>query len=76
MNNTGKIYASIGDNMAILIQWLSTFFAAYVVGFIREWRLALVLVGLTPLLGMASGIFSKVTTYGIACYVQRMQFLE
>lgn len=59
-----KIHAAIGDNVAIVIQWLTTFFASYVVGFIRDWRLALVLLGVTPILAVVAAIFAKVRGKG------------
>ena len=55
-----KIYKGIGDNLALLIQWTSTFFAAIGVGLFRDWRLALVLLGVTPLLALSGGMFAKV----------------
>ena len=60
LSDLDKIHVGIGDNVAILIQWVTTFFAAIVVGLIREWRLALVLLGITPFLAIAATLFSKV----------------
>ena len=59
-----KIYKGIGDNLALLIQWTSTFFAAIGVGLFRDWRLALVLLGVTPLLALSGGMFAKVCVCG------------
>ena len=55
-----KIYKGIGDNLALLIQWTSTFFAAFGVGLYRDWRLALVLLGVTPFMALSGGVFAKV----------------
>ena len=56
-----KIYKGIGDNLALLIQWTSTFFAAFGVGLYRDWRLALVLLGVTPFMALSGGVFAKVS---------------
>ena len=50
----------IGDKIGILIQWLTTFFGGIIVGFISEWRLALLILGVTPILAVVAGAISKV----------------
>lgn len=55
-----KIHAGIGDKFAILIQWLATFLAGFVIGFVREWRMTLFLIAVTPFLAVVTAIFSKV----------------
>ena len=57
-----SIHQALGDNISILIQWVSTFLAAIVVGLVREYRLALLLLAVLPfmvvlgfLIGKASG---------------------
>lgn len=55
-----EIYKGIGDNLAIMIQQMSTFLAAIVVGFVREWRLALVLLGIVPFMALSTGVLARV----------------
>ena len=55
------IYRGIGDNVANVMQWMSTFLVAFIVGFIRDWRLTLVLIGVTPLLFVSAVLFAKVS---------------
>ena len=55
-----KIYKGIGDNLALLLQWSSTFLAAFGVGFYRDWRLALVLLAMTPFIALSGAVFAKV----------------
>ena len=56
-----KIHDGIGDKLAILVQWVVTFFAGFVIGFVRDWRLSLFLLfAVTPPLAIVAGIFSKV----------------
>ncbi len=62
-----KIYKGIGDNLALLIQWTSTFFAAFGVGLFRDWRLALVLLGVTPFMALSGGVFAKVRVCVCVC---------
>ena len=55
-----KIHDGIGDKLAIFIQWVTTFFAGFTVGFSREWRLTLVIFGLTPFLAISGAFMTKV----------------
>ena len=55
--------SGIGSNTANLIQWISTFLVAFVVGFIIQWQLALVLLGITPVLAVAGAVFTKVGSH-------------
>ena len=55
-----EIYNGIGDNLAKLIQSVTSFFAAIVVGFVREWRLALILLAIVPFMALAAAVFTKV----------------
>eukprot|EP00118_Oscarella_pearsei_P021466 m.241042 g.241042 ORF g.241042 m.241042 type:complete len:1331 (+) comp40199_c0_seq19:2286-6278(+) len=64
-----KVFAGIGDKIGILIQWLTTFFGGLLVGFISEWRLALLILGFTPLLAIVAGAISKL----IVSYTTREQ---
>lgn len=60
LSDIDKIHAGIGDKFAILIQWIATFFAGFVIGFVREWRMTLFLIAVTPFLAIVTAIFSKV----------------
>ena len=55
-----KIHDGIGDKIALLIQWLSTFFGGFIVGFVREWRLTLLLLALSPFLALGGAVMAKV----------------
>ena len=57
-----KIHDGIGDKFSLLIQWVATFFAGFIFGFVRGWQLALLLVAIAPLLVISATIFSKVKT--------------
>ncbi|XP_033762523.1 ATP-dependent translocase ABCB1-like [Pecten maximus] len=40
----------IGDKFATMLQWFSSFFAAYIIAFVSGWKLALSAVGFCPLI--------------------------
>ena len=56
-----KIHDGIGDKIALLIQWVSTFFGGFIVGFVRDWRLTLLLLAFTPFLALGGAVMAKVT---------------
>ena len=60
-SGVSAIHKGIGDNFVNVIQWTSTFFVAFIVGFIKDWRLTLVLIGVTPLLFISGLLFAKVS---------------
>ena len=62
-----KIHDGIGDKLAILIQWVATFFAGFAIGFSQEWRLTLFMLGVTPFIAILTTIFAKVSEGSILC---------
>ncbi len=61
ISDVNKIHAGIGDNLAEIIQWLATFIGGFMAGFIREWRLALLLLTFTPFMMIGAYFASKVS---------------
>ena len=59
-SDVDKIHDGIGDKFAILVQWIATFFAGFVVAFARDWRLTLFMLAITPIIAIVAGVFSKV----------------
>ncbi|XP_055511581.1 ATP-binding cassette, sub-family B (MDR/TAP), member 4 [Leucoraja erinacea] len=57
-----KINDGIGDKIGILIQSLSSFVAGFVVGFVKGWKLALVILAVSPVLGICAAIWAKILT--------------
>ncbi|XP_018618531.1 ATP-dependent translocase ABCB1 isoform X1 [Scleropages formosus] len=57
-----KINEGIGDKLGMLIQSLSTFITGFVIGFIMGWKLTLVILAISPVLGVSAAMFSKVMT--------------
>ncbi|XP_062900203.1 ATP-binding cassette, sub-family B (MDR/TAP), member 4 [Mobula hypostoma] len=61
-DDISKISDGIGDKISILIQTLTTFIAGFVIGFIKGWKLALVILAVSPVLGICAVIWSKILT--------------
>ncbi|XP_031432465.1 ATP-binding cassette, sub-family B (MDR/TAP), member 4 isoform X2 [Clupea harengus] len=57
-----KINEGIGDKLGLLIQSVSTFLTGFVIGFIKGWKLTLVILSISPLLGISAAIIAKVMT--------------
>uniref|UniRef100_A0A1A8RVJ5 ATP-binding cassette, sub-family B (MDR/TAP), member 4 n=2 Tax=Nothobranchius rachovii TaxID=451742 RepID=A0A1A8RVJ5_9TELE len=55
-----KIQEGIGDKVGMLIQSFSSFIAAFVIGFTEGWKLTLVILAVSPALGISAALFSKV----------------
>ncbi|XP_058878458.1 ATP-dependent translocase ABCB1-like isoform X2 [Acipenser ruthenus] len=61
-DDISKINEGIGDKIALLIQSVATFLAGFIVGFIEGWKLTLVILAISPVLGVAAALFSKILT--------------
>eukprot|EP00731_Ephydatia_muelleri_P029636 Em0021g159a len=57
-----KVHAGIGDKLVILIQWVTTFFAGFLIGFIKDWRLALLLLAIIPIIITAGLVATRLVT--------------
>uniref|UniRef100_A0A8C2CA81 ABC-type xenobiotic transporter n=1 Tax=Cyprinus carpio TaxID=7962 RepID=A0A8C2CA81_CYPCA len=49
-----KINEGIGDKLGMLLQSLSTFLAGIIIGFVKGWKLTLVILAISPLLGISA----------------------
>ena len=58
-----KIQAGIGDKISVFIQSITTFIAGYVIGYITNWKLALVISVMLPMLSFMAVIVAKVWTF-------------
>ncbi|XP_015248373.1 PREDICTED: multidrug resistance protein 1-like [Cyprinodon variegatus] len=57
-----KIQEGIGDKVGMLIQSFSSFIAAFIIGFTKGWKLTLVILAVSPALGISAALFSKLLT--------------
>ena len=55
-----KIKDGLSDKFGNALQYTSTFFAGIIIGFIKGWKLTLVVLSISPLLFIVAIGFSKV----------------
>ena len=51
----------------MLIQGIATFIAGFVVGFIKGWKLTLVILAISPVLGLSAAAWAKVCIIWVKC---------
>lgn len=56
-----KIQAGIGDKLSIFLNYISTFLACFLIAFSFNWKLALVVGAMVPVLAGMSAAIAKVT---------------
>ncbi|KAL2777417.1 phosphatidylcholine translocator ABCB4 isoform A [Daubentonia madagascariensis] len=59
-DDISKISEGIGDKVGMFFQAVATFFAGFIVGFIRGWKLTLVIMAISPILGLSTAIWAKI----------------
>ncbi|XP_076602855.1 bile salt export pump [Chaetodon auriga] len=57
-DDINKINSAIADQVAIFIERLSTFVFGFMVGFIGGWKLTLVVIAVSPLIGLGAGLMA------------------
>ena len=57
-----KIQSGIGDKVALFLQYFSTFVAGFVIGYVTNWKLALVVSVMLPILSLMAALIAKVKT--------------
>ncbi|XP_044151513.1 ATP-dependent translocase ABCB1 [Bufo gargarizans] len=55
-----KINEGIGDKIALLLQSIATFITGFIIGFVRGWKLTLVILAISPVMGLSAAIWSKI----------------
>jgi len=55
-----KIRDGLSDKVGLCIQWIVTFLAGFIIAFVYEWKLCLVILATVPLLAIAGFAFSKI----------------
>ncbi|XP_036614936.1 ATP-dependent translocase ABCB1-like isoform X2 [Trichosurus vulpecula] len=59
-DDVSKINDGIGDKIGILFQALATFLTGFIVGFTKGWKLTLVILAISPVLGLSAALWAKV----------------
>ncbi len=72
-SDINKITNAIADQVSIFIERLSTFVFGFMVGFIGGWKLTLVVIAVSPLIGLAAALMAMVRE---ASYGQTDDFLQ
>lgn len=78
--NGKLIQSGMGEKLGIVIQAASTFFAAFVIAFITQWKLTLILIFMVPtliiVLGLAGGVDTMIETKILKVYAQAGSYAE
>ncbi|ODM23225.1 hypothetical protein SI65_00814 [Aspergillus cristatus] len=78
--NGKLIQSGIAEKLGIVIQAISTFVAAFVIAFVAQWKLTLILIFMVPtlliVLGMAGGIDAMIETKILQVYAQAGSYAE
>lgn len=60
----------------MFFQAIATFFAGFIVGFIRGWKLTLVIMAISPILGLSAAVWAKVCkTQRFSCVLTHRELL-
>ncbi|RXM29043.1 Bile salt export pump [Acipenser ruthenus] len=69
-----KINNAIADQVSIFMERISTFFFGFMVGFIGGWKLTLVVIAVSPLIGLGAGLMAmavaKLTGHELKAYAK------
>ncbi|XP_075465261.1 bile salt export pump-like isoform X1 [Ascaphus truei] len=57
-DDINKINNAIADQVALFIERISTFIFGFLIGFIGNWKLTLVIVAVSPLIGLGAGLMA------------------
>ena len=78
--NGKLIQSGIAEKLGIAIQAISTFVTAFVIAFVTQWKLTLILIFMVPtllfVLGMAGGIDAKIEAGVLQVYAQAGSYAE
>uniref|UniRef100_A0A0M3HFM5 ABC transmembrane type-1 domain-containing protein n=1 Tax=Ascaris lumbricoides TaxID=6252 RepID=A0A0M3HFM5_ASCLU len=61
-DNLERVKEGTGDKVALLIQFVSQFFAGFIVAFAYDWRLTLIMMSLSPFMVICGAFIAKVCT--------------
>ena len=71
-----RVREGLGDKVSFIFQFLAQFIAGFTIGFVYGWKLALVMMSLTPLLAVCGAFLSKVSLDYILSTTQLYRNLE
>ncbi|XP_074048995.1 ATP-dependent translocase ABCB1 isoform X2 [Macrotis lagotis] len=59
-DDVSKINDGIGDKIGMLFQAVATFLTGFILGFTRGWKLTLVILAISPVLGLSAAVWAKI----------------
>lgn len=59
-SDVSKINEGIGDKIGMFFQSIATFLTGFIIGFTRGWKLTLVILAISPVLGLSVAVWAKV----------------
>ncbi|XP_067418366.1 phosphatidylcholine translocator ABCB4-like isoform X2 [Emydura macquarii macquarii] len=60
IDDVSKINDGIGDKIGMLFQAVATFLTGFIVGFTKGWKLTLVILAVSPVLGLSAALWAKI----------------
>uniref|UniRef100_A0A672TEF1 Bile salt export pump n=1 Tax=Strigops habroptila TaxID=2489341 RepID=A0A672TEF1_STRHB len=69
-DDVNKINEAIADQVAIFIQRLTTFVCGFLLGFVSGWKLTLVIIAVSPLIGIGAAAVAKLTGRELKAYAK------
>ncbi|TFK07636.1 circadian-associated transcriptional repressor [Platysternon megacephalum] len=60
IDDVSKINEGIGDKIGMLFQAIATFLTGFIVGFTKGWKLTLVILAVSPVLGLSAALWAKI----------------
>ncbi|XP_053571698.1 ATP-dependent translocase ABCB1-like [Bombina bombina] len=58
-DDINTIHEGLGDKMCIVVQFVSSFLTGIIIGFVNGWKLTLVILSISPLLGVSAAVWTK-----------------
>ncbi|KAG5210221.1 hypothetical protein JEQ12_015415 [Ovis aries] len=59
-DDVSKINEEIGNKIGMFFQAMATFFTSFIIGFTKGWKLTLVILANSPVLGLSAAIWAKI----------------
>uniref|UniRef100_A0A3P9PDD8 Bile salt export pump n=1 Tax=Poecilia reticulata TaxID=8081 RepID=A0A3P9PDD8_POERE len=71
-DDINKINDAIADQVAIFVQRFTTFVCGFCIGFVKGWKLTLVIIAVSPLIGVGAGLMfvAKLTGMELQAYAK------
>ncbi|XP_039593488.1 ATP-dependent translocase ABCB1-like [Polypterus senegalus] len=59
-DDVNKIKEGLGDKICIFLQFFCAFISGIIIGFVHGWKLTLVILSVSPLIGVSAAVWSKI----------------